>query len=41
MLIVYRTNPGFEGQIITLDKSTSAAEMEPWQSQLPLYMEVY
>lgn len=28
MLIVYRTNPGFEGQIIALDKLSSPAEMD-------------
>mgnify|MGYP001428683572 CR=1 FL=1 len=28
MLIVYRTNPGFEGQIVTLDRTTLAAEMD-------------
>jgi hypothetical protein len=30
MLIVYRINAGFEGRIITLDKATSAAEMDRW-----------
>jgi len=33
MLIVYRKNPGFEGQIVTLDRSTLAAEMDAYLAQ--------
>lgn len=30
MLIIYRTNPGFEGQIATLDYQTSPESFELW-----------
>lgn len=30
MLVVYRTNKGFKGRIVALDRSSSTAEMERW-----------
>lgn len=35
MLIIYRTNPGFEGQIQSVNKTMLAPEMDAYLAQTP------